>query len=251
MSVPADWWRSFFTGVAVEMWLRCTPDEMTRREADFLEKALALPAGARVLDTPCGGGRHALELAARGHRVSAVDLSAEFLDAARVSAGRRGLSVDWRQADMRDLPWEGEFDGAYCLGNSFGYLGDEGDAAFVRAVARALKPGGRLAINSGAIAEALLPQLKDRLWYEIGDILFLVQNRYDHARGVLESELTFVQGGKLEKRPIAQRVYTYGEVVRLLAGAGLTAADGYGGTAFEPFRLGSAQLYLVATKAAR
>ena len=35
------------------------------------------------------------------------------------------------------------FDGAFCVGNSFGYLDDEGNAAFLRAVRAALKPGGR------------------------------------------------------------------------------------------------------------
>jgi hypothetical protein len=33
--------------------------------------------------------------------------------------------VRWEQRDMRDLPWRDTFDGAYCVGNSFGYLDDE------------------------------------------------------------------------------------------------------------------------------
>jgi hypothetical protein len=39
---------------------------------------------------------------------------------------------------MRDLLWRSRFDGAFCFGNSFGYLDDEGNAAFLRAVAAAL-----------------------------------------------------------------------------------------------------------------
>jgi hypothetical protein len=35
---------------------------------------------------------------------------------------------------MRDLPWSERFDGAFCAGNSFGYLDDEGNAAFLCAV---------------------------------------------------------------------------------------------------------------------
>lgn len=249
MTVPVDWWRTFFTGVAVDLWLACTPEEMTRGEADFLERVLALPPKARVLDVPCGGGRHAVELTARSHRVSAVDLSPEFLKAARALAGARGLSVDWHEREMRDLPWENEFDGAYCFGNSFGYLDDEGNAAFVAAVARALKPGARFVIDTGGVAEVLLPNLKERFWYDVGGILFLIQNHYDHVRGVLEPALTFVRDGKVEKRSFAQRVYSYSELARLFAVAGLTEAEGFSGLNSEPFRLGSHRLFLVARKA--
>ena len=65
----------------------------------------------------------AIELARRGHTMTAVDLSQEFLDAARVGADTSGVAVDFRYGDMRalELP-ETAFDGAYCLGNSFGYL---------------------------------------------------------------------------------------------------------------------------------
>src|SRR5437868_3960234 len=139
----SDWWRTFFSGLPVEMWLRVPTEEQTRAEVDFIEKVLRLGPGAKVLDVPCGGGRHSLELAARGHRVTGVDLSDDFLQAARAGAAARSLPVAWEQREMTDLPWREEFDGAFCFGNSFGYLEDEANARFLAAVARALKPGGR------------------------------------------------------------------------------------------------------------
>ncbi len=71
--IPADWWRSFFTGVALGVGRGFTTDDLTRAEADFIETTPALPPAARVLDVTCGGGRHALELTARGYTVSGVD----------------------------------------------------------------------------------------------------------------------------------------------------------------------------------
>ena len=47
----------------------------TRGEVDFIARELGLPAGARILDVGCGTGRHAVELARRGYRVTGVDLS--------------------------------------------------------------------------------------------------------------------------------------------------------------------------------
>ena len=54
----------------------------------------------------------------------------------RAAADAGAPGVTWEQRDMRDLPWRGRFDGAFCVGNSFGYLDDEGNAAFSAGGAR-------------------------------------------------------------------------------------------------------------------
>jgi len=53
MSTP-DWWRTFFTGVPVEMWLRVPTEEQSRAAADLIEKVLNLRPMSKVLDVPCG-----------------------------------------------------------------------------------------------------------------------------------------------------------------------------------------------------
>jgi SAM-dependent methyltransferase len=248
MTAAEEWARDFFTGTFVELWLQAAPEEQTRQEADFLEKAFGLPAGASLLDVPCGGGRHCLELARRGYRMTGVDLSAEFLAHARAGAAERRLTVAWEHRAMRDLPWEGAFDGAFCLGDSLGGLDDDGHAAFFRAVARALKPGARFVLENGVVAEAILLNLKERPWWSLGDILFLVHNRYDHVQGRLNVDFTYVRGGRVERKAGFFQVYTYRELCRLLEGAGFHHIEGHASTAQEPFRLGAHRLFLVATK---
>ena len=54
---------------------------------------------------------------------------------------------------MRDLPWRSTFDGAFCVGNSFGYLDDPGNAAFLRAVRETLRPGARLVLETPMVLE--------------------------------------------------------------------------------------------------
>src|SRR5262245_53037578 len=141
MNMETNWWDGFFEGLSVDLWLAAIPSAQSEQEAEGLAAVLAAPAGGRVLDVPCGGGRLSLALARRGFQVTGVDWSPEFLASARASdAGNR---VEWERRDMRDLPWSGQFDAAFCVGNSFGYLDDDGNAAFLRAVAGALKPEGR------------------------------------------------------------------------------------------------------------
>jgi SAM-dependent methyltransferase len=248
MSESSAWAESFFTGTFVEFWLRATTEEQTRAEADFLEKALRRTAGARVLDVPCGGGRHSLELASRGFQMTGVDISAEFLAVAQKRATERHLAIVWEKRPMLDLPWRGEFDAAFCAGNSLGGLDDDDTGAFFGAVARALKAGARFVIDNGAIAECLLPSLKERFWIPVGDILFLIHNRYDHERSRLEMDFTMVRGGKEEKKSAFQQVYTYREFCGKLDAAGFEGFEGHAWYGQEPFRLGSHGLVLVTTR---
>jgi 2-polyprenyl-3-methyl-5-hydroxy-6-metoxy-1,4-benzoquinol methylase len=222
VSIESNWWQNFFEGVAVDMWLRAVPADHTEREAESVVRLLDVPLGAAILDVPCGGGRLSMALARRGYSVTGVDWSLEFLNHARSGDGDR--RVTWEQRDMRDLPWRGQFDGAFCLGNSFGYLDDAGNVAFLQAVAAALKPGARFVLETPMVLENMLEHVKDRAWWKVGNIYLLVSNRYDQAQQRLEIEYTFVSNGRIDVRSGSHRAYTYRELVQLIEAAGFAVA---------------------------
>jgi len=228
------------------MWRKCVSAEQTRREADFLERVLG--KGKRLLDAPCGNGRHSLELAHRGHQVTGLDLSEEFIDEARRSAASEGLKVEFVRGDMRRLNWQSEFDGACCLGNSFGYFEYPDMLKFVKGLAGSLKPGARFVIETGCAAESLLPNLEERSWYQVQDIFFGIENTYLADISCLETNCTFIQNGKTEVRKFWHWVYTVGEIRRLLAEAGLVPQEFYGSHDGEKFKAGSRFLLLVGEK---
>ena len=95
---------------------------------------------------------------------------------------------------MRQLPWRAEFDAALCAGNSFGYFDDEGNRAFLQAVAGALKPGGRFLLESGWVAESLFPNFTERRDIEKGGIRFQAENRYVPLTGRVENVYTAERG---------------------------------------------------------
>jgi SAM-dependent methyltransferase len=222
VDVQANWWEHFFEGVSVDLWLQAVPPEHTEREAAFLAGVLSVAAGGELLDVPCGGGRLALALAAQGYRLTGVDYSSEFLAHARSCPGAD--RVTWEQRDMRDLPWPARFDGAFCYGNSFGYLDDEGNASFVRAVAAALKPGARFILETPMVLENVLRHIEDRPWWQIGDHHLMVANQYDPAAGRLDTEYTFVSHGRLDVRRGSHRALTYRQLIELLDDAGFSVA---------------------------
>jgi len=248
INVPDDWWRDFFTGVFVDMWLQAVPEERTREEAAFIQKMLRVGSPARLLDVPCGGGRHSLALAAAGYTVTGVDISADFLAAARSRSAAQGLAVAWVQQGMRGIAWQDAFDGAFCFGNAFGYDDDAGNAAFLKGLVRALKPGARFVLDYPMVLEARLPKFQERNWFQLGDIYFIEDEHYDPVQGRIVTEYTLLRNSTETKRPACHRTYTYRQVCELLADAGFADVQTYGTMNEEPFRLGSDCLYLVGTK---
>lgn len=224
--------------------------EQTRREADYIEMLLGLSAPAHLLDVPCGGGRLAVELAGRGHRMTGVDNDAALLADARRSAAERGLDAVIRleQRDMRDLPWRGEFDGAYCFWESFGFFDDEGNRAFLSAVAAALKPGAKFVFDTH-VAETMLPHLGQRPWERVGDDLLVLEERdYDPATAVLTRRLIIVGRGRTARLDLSLRLYTYRELLALLRGAGFAACEGYSWLSLMPFMMGAPRLLMMASR---
>ena len=108
-----------------------------------------------VLDVGCGNGqstRLAASTAADGH-ATGIDLSSRMLDRARELAGREGLrNISFVRGDAQVYPFE---PGTYDLVLSrFGvmFFGDQ-EAAFTN-IARAIRPGGRLAMVAWQSLEA-------------------------------------------------------------------------------------------------
>ncbi|HEU4643759.1 MAG TPA: class I SAM-dependent methyltransferase, partial [Gemmatimonadaceae bacterium] len=94
-------------------------------------EVLGLPVGARILDVPCGQGRHAHLLAENGFDVTGLDYSAYLL--ARAKERGTGPSLRYVRGDMRRLPprWTGRFDALVNLFTSFGFFLDPADDARV------------------------------------------------------------------------------------------------------------------------
>lgn len=171
------WYTSFFNEQWREAFHLRIPPEHTAREVDFVVQALGLKPGARMLDLACGHGRHCLELARRGCRVTGIDLSEPALEIARQSATHEGLDVDFVHGDMRVIPFQDEFEAVINMYTSFGFLESEAeDEKVLAGVAGALRPGGRFLIDTSNPLW-LFRHIRPRVWIELADGTLLLEHQ--------------------------------------------------------------------------
>jgi SAM-dependent methyltransferase len=220
--------KAWFVDLFDEDYLRTLPfltPQATQAEAEFVIDAMGLLPGAQLLDVGCGYGRHAMELAARGFHVVGLDLSTPLLVRGGEEAHRRGLTINFIRGDMRELDFEAQFDGAYCLFSTFGYFDEETNKKTVANIARALRPGGRLLIEI-LNRDYVIADLPTRVWWE-GDgcvVLEEVELNYFTSRIQVNRSVVFDDGRQLEQL-ISVRAYSLHEVGKLLHGAGLRVLE--------------------------
>ncbi len=228
--VDPHWYETFFEDDWLE--LAVNHDErLTQAEVDFLVERLHLEPGAHVLDLACGHGRHAIELADRGFRVTGADISEQALAVARERAVQRGVTVDLVRLDMRDLDADSEFSAVCNFASAFGYYPrEEDDREVLRRVARCLVPGGHFLIET-MNAQWLTRNFEPRGRRALENGTVVVEERsYDvtTSRSSATWTLTRTDGTRREMRH-SMRIYTCPELCGMLAEAGLEVDGIWGG----------------------
>lgn len=201
--------------------------ERSDREADVAWRMLDLKEGEEVLDCPCGHGRLANRLAARGARVTGLDSAPLFIELARADAAARGVGVEYVEGDMRALPWHDRFDALLCWFTSFGYFDDETSHRMLRGFHDALRPGGRVAIET-LHQPALLPRLQHDNRIERDGNYMLDESRYDALTGRIETDRVVIRDGHARHATFSVRLLGFSELRDWLLAASFADVVGYG-----------------------
>jgi SAM-dependent methyltransferase len=228
--VDPRWYDGFFEAEWLDYLSLPSDPEVTVRQVDFLLEQLGLASGASVLDVACGRGRHSVELAQRGFRVTGIDLSPRSLELARAAAADAGVEVEFRGLDMRELDYDGVFDGAINVFTSFGYFEeDEENDRVLHGIARALRPAGRFLIDT-INPIALARVFQDHDWKEFDDGSVMMEHRWqDQLAGRGGGMWTFIHpDGSRSVLEHSVRLYAPWELRILLERCGLTVKRAYG-----------------------
>lgn len=219
-------WREFFDAHA-PFYDKNGFTQNTVAEIDFFVGLFALPVGSTVLDVGCGTGRHAVELAKRGYRVTGVDLSPKMLEVARAKAAAAGVEVRFVEMDATRLDLGETFAAAVCLCEGAVGLIEAGedaeahDSAIFRGVAEHLQPGAPFLLTA-LNGYSIIRQMKDE---------HVADGRFNPATMVAnyDDQMDLPEGPKVVR--IYERLFLPPEMARMLREAGFRVNAIWGGTA--------------------
>ncbi|HJV43535.1 class I SAM-dependent methyltransferase [Caulobacter sp.] len=205
-------------------------------EAEQVLRLTGVAAGMRVLDLPCGPGRHAIALAQRGARVTGVDRCRTYIENARADAARLACDVDFRLGDMRAPPERARFDAVINLFTSFGYFEDPADDLAVLTAARAaLRSGGVFLLDLTTheqLGRVSWPEVKT---YASADARYVERDYYNADRGWMEKSVEVETGGNRRYLTFGRRVYAAPQLCDLLRRTGYERLSLFGDLGGSPF----------------
>jgi SAM-dependent methyltransferase len=204
---------------------------------------------ARVLDAGCGTGRLTIAIAEAGHTVTGIDPSPASLAAARAKTG--GDRVRWIEGTAESAP-TAAFDVAIMTGHASQFILREAEwASTLRALWRALVPGGRLAFHAydpaARIWERWNPEATRRqvtlqdgsavsIWTEVtsrSDDLVSYAHHYEFANG------------DTRRSDSCLRFWDEARLRQSVSDAGFTIVRVHGGWKGEPVGAGDGELIFV------
>lgn len=217
-------------------------------EIEHISRLIELPPGQRICDLCCGVGRHSLEMARRGHAVTAVDRTERYLDEAKGTARDEGLRIEFVHADMRQFCRPEGFDVVLNLFTSFGYFdAPHDDRQVIQNIHRSLKPGGRLVLD--LIGKEILARIfAPRDWQEVDGTILLSERKVLDAWTRIECRWILLQGSARQEWTFSHRVYSAGELRRLLEDCSFADVQVFGNLDGAPYDQKAERLVIVARK---
>jgi len=246
------WYKTFFGEDYLHIYEPILTPERTQRDVDGIVNLLALPQGSSILDLCCGHGRHAIPLAQRGYMVTGLDLSEVFLREAEKEALAKAVHVDLLHADMRNIPFENEFDAVINIFTAFGYLENQDeDQQVLNQVCKALKPGGLFLLEI-LHREGLIRHFSPHMIEHFPEGLIILEERsFDLLTSRANVKITMIYpNGERKEYGHAARVYTLTELAQMLAIAGLQVRAYFGAWDHSALTIDNFRLILLSQKVA-
>jgi ubiquinone/menaquinone biosynthesis C-methylase UbiE len=226
--------------------------EQTEKEVHFVKNTLNCPKNAKILDLCCGYGRHTYLLAKSGnYHMTGLDLSADYLDIAKTKFSHP--HVTYVKGDMRNIPYENNFDAVINLFTSFGFFeDDEENETVIKQVYKALKPGGVFLLDYENKFYFVNNDVfrKERYWEKVSkDKYLLFENEFD-----AENEREIFKVHVLEKGILKEtsgyniRLYSFPEIKKMLAGNHFEIMQTWGDYQGNPYSVHSKRLIILSRR---
>ena len=238
-----------------EFWEKVTPVLFPPRrvenapgDVDNIVSLASVKPGMSVLDLCCGVGRHCLEFARRGYRVTGVDRTKSYLEKAARTASLGNLVLEFVEDDMRRFRRPDAYDVALNLFTSFGYFEDpEDDQRVIRNLRDSLRSHGVLVLELMG-KEVLARVFEERDWQELDGLIVLEERHIKKDWSWAENRWIILKGSERTDVTFSHRIYSAVELSSLLIDCGFKDVDVYGDLAGSPYDHEATRLVVAARK---
>ena len=223
--------------------------ERTHEQVNALVALLNINQDDTILDLCCGVGRHSLELARRGFKVTGVDRTRHYLEIARTRAEEEKLDVNFIEADMREFQKERVYDVILSMFTSFGYFEDPQDQFRVlNNMYASLKHGGR-ALFDLLGKEKLARVFRERDWYHAEAGFKLEERRISKDWSWVDSTwILITDEGEVNEWSVSHWIYSAAEMKAMLKSVGFNEHEVYGSLAGTPYDHDAIRLIVIGRK---
>ena len=247
--LPLEWFedlynRQIFFDLYAEEDIRKAP-----KEVDGVVKILGLKPGQSILDVCCGYGRHSIELARRGYRVTGIDLSPKQIAVARRRAKEEDLTINFLIGDAREMEFQNKFDITLNLFLSFGYFKDDAEnLKMLEKIASATVSNGKFLMDLWN-REKEIRDFRSKEVEEHNGIKIEKRWSFDPWEGRLNWENTvFFPDGRRERWKQSIRAYTLVELKRMLNEVGFRLERVFGDLNGSEYTIDSPNMILISRR---
>lgn len=202
--------------------------DKAKLETDFILSKTNIKTNSRILDVPCGTGRHSYGLAKRGFRVTGIDISDACLKIARTEWNHK--NTEYLYGNMNDLSAFKRYDLTLNLFSSFGYFAtDKQNQQVLKQLYNSLLPNGQLVLNA-INRNWLLTIYSSNDWHEHKGNYILNRRSYDEKTHYNEAWMTVINRKTLAENSYFHRcrLYSKNEMVTMLKKTGFKKVIVYG-----------------------
>lgn len=226
--------------------------QRTLTEVNGVIHLLNLKPRSKILDIPCGYGRHSIELAKRGFIVTGSELNAKHLSVAKREARKNPAKIKFIKENMININYDSEFDAVINMFYSFGFFEKYKDNFKVlQNFFKALKPSGQFLMHT----DVNVPFVKNKK-YKHDEIRTLtngsalrIVDKYDQVTKRMNGFWILKDKNNKEvKKEYSVRVYTKDEFIDLCKKAGFKFCKAYSDWDKKPYSGNSEDMIIVATK---
>lgn len=237
------WYKDWFNSEYYHVLYRHRDESEAEAFIDRLVEKFGLNPGMKVLDLPCGRGRHAKYLAQKGLTVFAADLADQSI---AYALEQNPEQVRFSVHDMLDPFPEKEFDAVLNLFTSFGYFDAEtNDLKALQNFADALKEGGLLLIDFLNPASVKRQMVAQETKY-IDDIAFHISKKIDGP--FVMKNVSFQVNNQSYSHCEKVRLFEVSDFERLLFATKLQIIGTFGDYSFEPYQKEESERLIIAAR---